>query len=116
MNDARSLVRYVQGELGKLADPVKAVPMAAYMKTDMPFYGVSKPDRVPIAREVKARFPPADAERLPHEGAVPVGPSTSGGEVSGDRIRLDVPKPRRLRPDRPVRAHDHRGRLVGLRR
>ena len=62
MNDARSLVRYVQGELGKLADPVKAVPMAAYMKTDMPFYGVSKPDRVPIAREVKARFPPADAD------------------------------------------------------
>ena len=31
--------------------------MAAYMKTDMPFYGVSSPARRPIARELKQTFP-----------------------------------------------------------
>ena len=36
--------------------------MAAYMKTDMPFYGVTKPGRVPIARALKAQFPPADVD------------------------------------------------------
>lgn len=32
--------------------------MAAYMKTDMPFYGVSSPLRKPILRELCARFEP----------------------------------------------------------
>lgn len=32
--------------------------MAAYMKTSMPFYGVKKPDRVPLYREMKKRFAP----------------------------------------------------------
>jgi 3-methyladenine DNA glycosylase AlkD len=62
VTDTKSMVRYVQGELAKLGDPAKAAPMAAYMKTDMPFYGVPKPDRVPIARVVKSRFPPVDGE------------------------------------------------------
>jgi 3-methyladenine DNA glycosylase AlkD len=31
--------------------------MAAYMKTDMPFYGVSSPNRRPIARELKLLYP-----------------------------------------------------------
>ena len=62
MSDSASLVSFVQAELSKLADPVKAVPMAAYMKTSMPFYGVSKPDRTPIARAVRDEFPPIDVE------------------------------------------------------
>ena len=62
MSDSDLMVSFVQAELSRLADRAKAIPMAAYMKTDMPFYGVPKPGRVPIAREVKARFPPADAE------------------------------------------------------
>ncbi|MFO7293808.1 MAG: DNA alkylation repair protein, partial [Acidimicrobiia bacterium] len=32
----------VSAELARRADPAKAVAMAAYMKTDMPFYGVQK--------------------------------------------------------------------------
>lgn len=32
--------------------------MAAYMKTDMPFYGIQKPDRIPIYREMKMSFQP----------------------------------------------------------
>jgi 3-methyladenine DNA glycosylase AlkD len=62
MSDSDLMVSFVRAELAKLADPARAVPMAAYMKTGMPFYGVPKPGRVPIAREVKAKFPPVDAE------------------------------------------------------
>lgn len=51
---------YVAKELRALADAKKAVEMAAYMKTKMPFYGVQKPDRVPILREIKKQFKPAD--------------------------------------------------------
>lgn len=32
--------------------------MQAYMKTDMPFYGVQKPERMRILREVRRRFAP----------------------------------------------------------
>ena len=60
MPDPAALVRYAQAALIELADPAKAAPMAAYMKTAMPFYGVTKPDRVPIARDLKERFPPVD--------------------------------------------------------
>jgi len=62
VSDFNSMVRFVQAELSRLADPEKAIPMAAYMKTEMPFYGVPKPGRVPIARELKAQFPPVDSD------------------------------------------------------
>jgi 3-methyladenine DNA glycosylase AlkD len=52
------LVVFLQGRLQAAADPSKAGPMAAYLKTNMPFYGVQKPDRVPIYREMKKRFRP----------------------------------------------------------
>lgn len=63
MTDAKSLVEFVQSELRALADPARAKPMAAYMKTEMPFYGVPKPERVTISREIKRRFPPGNASR-----------------------------------------------------
>jgi 3-methyladenine DNA glycosylase AlkD len=44
--------------LASVADAEKAEGMQAYMKTDMPFYGVQKPLRVPIARHLIAEFPP----------------------------------------------------------
>ncbi|MBA2724982.1 MAG: DNA alkylation repair protein [Actinobacteria bacterium] len=52
--------RFVSEALAALADPEKAASMQAYMKTDMPFYGVPKPERAPIARELKRRFPSAN--------------------------------------------------------
>lgn len=52
------LVFFVQQQLQALANPGKAGPMAAYLKTDMPFYGVQKPDRVPMYKETKKRFRP----------------------------------------------------------
>jgi 3-methyladenine DNA glycosylase AlkD len=52
------LARFVRDELRKRADPAKAVQMAAYMKTDMPFYGVQKPDREPVLRAMHVHFVP----------------------------------------------------------
>jgi hypothetical protein len=38
--------------LAALADPAKAPGMQAYMKSELPFYGVQKPARVKLARAV----------------------------------------------------------------
>jgi 3-methyladenine DNA glycosylase AlkD len=66
--NTRAMVAHVQGRLKEHADPVKALEMAAYMKTDMPFYGVQKPDREPIIKELKANFAPAS--QADYEAAV----------------------------------------------
>lgn len=56
--NTQQLSRSIQGQFKKLSDPQVAVSMAAYMKTDMPFYGVKKPLRFPVYREIKKRFAP----------------------------------------------------------
>jgi 3-methyladenine DNA glycosylase AlkD len=43
-----------------LANPADAAPMQAYMKTDMPFWGIKKPRRVAVLRELRDRFRTAD--------------------------------------------------------
>jgi 3-methyladenine DNA glycosylase AlkD len=53
----RELVRFVQRRFRALSDPRKAGPMAAYMRTDMPFYGVQKPARVAVLRAARQKFP-----------------------------------------------------------
>src|SRR3990167_4757775 len=53
------MVAYIQKSISALADKEKAKAMAAYMKTEMPFYGVQKPDRVPIYKVMKKQFVPA---------------------------------------------------------
>lgn len=50
----------VQSALADAADPEKAAGMQAYMKTDMPFYGVQKPERARILRRLRKEHPPAD--------------------------------------------------------
>lgn len=72
----RELVEFVVARLSASADAKKAPVMAAYMKTDQPFYGVPTPERTIIMREVRDRFVPADQRgyrdailalwRLPH--------------------------------------------------
>ncbi len=52
--------RFASGALAAVADPSKAEGMQAYMKTDMPFYGVQKPARVGILRDLVSGFTPAD--------------------------------------------------------
>ena len=61
-------VDLAQDGLARRADPEKATGMQAYMKTDMPFYGVQKPARAEILRELVRRFPPSD--RVGYEGLV----------------------------------------------
>jgi 3-methyladenine DNA glycosylase AlkD len=64
----QSAVDLVQGALADLADPSKAAEMQAYMKTEMPFYGVQKAQRAPILRDLVRAFPPSD--RDDYEGIV----------------------------------------------
>lgn len=54
------LVALVSSELAARANAEKAAGMAAYMKTEMPFYGVQKKGRTEVFRIVKSRFPIAD--------------------------------------------------------
>ena len=51
---------FVAAQLEAVANREKAVRMAAYMKTDMAFYGVQNADRKRILRELLRRFPAAD--------------------------------------------------------
>jgi 3-methyladenine DNA glycosylase AlkD len=73
---SKNVVQFIQQEFRKLADPAKAAPMAAYMKTETPFHGIQKPARAAVLREVKKRFAPKTRQeyeagvlalwRLPH--------------------------------------------------
>ncbi|GJM19711.1 MAG: DNA alkylation repair protein [Phycisphaeraceae bacterium] len=54
--------------LGKLRVRADAAPMQRYMKTEQPFYGVKKPGRVVLMRDVKKRFVPTS--RRQYESAV----------------------------------------------
>ncbi|MBS1955061.1 MAG: DNA alkylation repair protein [Cyanobacteria bacterium SZAS-4] len=56
------IVKFVQSQFKALADPVNAVPMAAYMKTEMPFYGIPKPLRIPVYKTLKKEYAPTSQE------------------------------------------------------
>ena len=62
MSNTAALLAFVRDELTALADPEKAAPMAAYMKTEQPFYGVQAGPRRRIAAEAARRLPPARRE------------------------------------------------------
>jgi len=58
---------YVESALTQQANAEKASGMQGYMKTDMPFYGVQKPGRVPIVKHLVENYPPStrfDYEKL----------------------------------------------------
>lgn len=57
---AAELSKFIQSEFKKAADAEKAPAMAAYMKTEMPFYGIQKPERAVVYREMKRRFRPTN--------------------------------------------------------
>jgi 3-methyladenine DNA glycosylase AlkD len=72
----QELADFVSVRLAALADPARAIPMAAYMRTTQPFYGVAKPQVLAVEREVRRLFPCPDQRtyeqnvlalwRLPH--------------------------------------------------
>ncbi|MCO4746048.1 MAG: DNA alkylation repair protein [Proteobacteria bacterium] len=55
------LIAWVRAELTARADPEAAPAMAAYLKTDMPFYGVKRPALKAVTRGAKA-FKPSSRE------------------------------------------------------
>jgi len=56
------MTSFVASSLNALSDPLRAEQMAAYMKTDMPFYGVSTPQIKRILADVYRNFPVEDNE------------------------------------------------------
>lgn len=62
------LVAAVRGALAEVGDPLRAPAMRAYMKSEMPFLGVTTPVRTAALRPVWAAHPPAD--RASWEAAV----------------------------------------------
>jgi 3-methyladenine DNA glycosylase AlkD len=60
--DVDALTGFASSRLAAVANPEKAAPMAAYMKTDQPFYGVQKPGRSAIFNEMIDRFAPGDRD------------------------------------------------------
>jgi 3-methyladenine DNA glycosylase AlkD len=57
--DTDALVGLAASLLTDAADPAKATAMAAYMKTDVPFYGVQKAGRLAVEHQLVTRHPPA---------------------------------------------------------
>ncbi len=55
-------VALVQRELMAAADTERAAAMQRYLKTEMPFYGVQKPDRTPILCRVLDEFRPSSRD------------------------------------------------------
>ncbi|MFC3456238.1 DNA alkylation repair protein [Amycolatopsis speibonae] len=54
MNEVKGLVSAVRNGLAALADPAKAPSMRAYMKSEMPFLGVTSPPRAALLKHVYA--------------------------------------------------------------
>ena len=48
---------FLATELARVGDPKRAVDMAAYMKTDTPFYGIPRPDLVKVYKEMRRLYP-----------------------------------------------------------
>lgn len=58
----RALVRAVQDGLAEIADQAKAPEMQRYMKSEMPFRGVPKPERAGLVRRLFAAHPLSDVD------------------------------------------------------
>lgn len=56
--DTENLVAFARSRLQAHACPQKAVDMAAYMRTEQPFYGVLSPERARISKELHKAFVP----------------------------------------------------------
>jgi 3-methyladenine DNA glycosylase AlkD len=58
----RTLIGAIRAALQTVRDPVKAGPMQAYVKSDMPFLGVQKPELVKVLNPVLQAHPLPDAK------------------------------------------------------
>ncbi|TCO43781.1 DNA alkylation repair protein [Actinocrispum wychmicini] len=60
----RTLVKAGRAGLAELADPEKAVDMRKYMKSEMPYRGVSKPQRAALIKRLMAEHQLSDVDAL----------------------------------------------------
>nr|WP_042187196.1 DNA alkylation repair protein [Kibdelosporangium sp. MJ126-NF4] len=58
------LVDAVRGELKRAADPRKAPEMQRYMKSEMPYRGVAKPERAALTKKLFAEHVMSDVDEL----------------------------------------------------
>jgi 3-methyladenine DNA glycosylase AlkD len=85
------MTRFLSTELARVGDPDRAAAMARYMKTDMPFYGVAKPERHKVYRDMVGRFP--ITSRAGYVAAVKALWAQPHREVKYCAIRLAVDHP-----------------------
>lgn len=89
--------------------------MQAYLKTAMPFYGVKKPSRLPIERDLAKRYKPACADEYAAHVAELWACPPPRGEVprAGARSKVEVFHSAELAGT--LSPPSQRGRPVGLR-
>ena len=58
------MIEAIRAGLAERADPVKAPEMQRYMKSELPFRGVQKPERVKLARAVFGELSRSEWERV----------------------------------------------------
>lgn len=75
------IAAFVADQLSRLGDAKKAAGMAAYMKTTQPFFGVQKPEREPVFREMCVRYAPRDGRDY-RSGVLALWAAGTGGEAS----------------------------------
>jgi len=110
------LVTLVQRELAARGDPEKAVAMAAYMKTEMPFYGVQKPARAEILRRVAAELAPSTEDEY-RKGIEALWDLAHREEkYLAIALRPSLPPLHHPGTTRSLRADDRGGGVVGFRR
>ncbi|GAB2959460.1 DNA alkylation repair protein [Amycolatopsis acidiphila] len=62
MDKVDGFVAAVRAALAAAGDPVKAPEMRRYMKSEMPFHGVPKPERQAVTRRLFAQYPLPDRD------------------------------------------------------
>ena len=109
------MIEAIRAGLAERADPVKAPEMQRYMKSEMPFRGVQKPERVKLAREVFVELPREEWERavrtLWREATFREERYMALAVLQGPSLPR-VPRPRRAAA---LRGADRDRRVVGLR-
>ena len=57
------ITKYIREELSKIADPIKAPQMQAYMKTEQPFYGVQSKQCKQVRQDALKKYPIENREQ-----------------------------------------------------
>ena len=109
------MIEAIRAGLAARANPLKAPEMQAYMKSEMPFYGVQKPARAALARELFTDLDEAawrdTVLTLWREATVPRG-ALPGDRRAGAPALPGVPNHGRAAG---LRGADRQRRVVGLR-